>query len=176
MSTDTVLSYDTSPQDPFDRALSLSELRVEAEQLILAMNRPVRRVLLRAGRNEVEVDWETTPNHASPTAPMSDPRGTMGSGAGGHREPTATTDQPTATITVRAPLVGTFYAAPNPGATPFVQVGDVVRAGDQIAIVEAMKLLNPVTADRPGKVTAIRVADGEMVEFDQVLLELEPVD
>lgn len=100
MTTDTVLSYDTSPQDPFDRALSLSELRVEAEQLILAMGRPVRRVLLRAGRNEVEVDWETGPATGGPAGTLSTPatatpgvsggRGTMETGAGG-RPPPATT-------------------------------------------------------------------------------------
>ncbi|NUT95497.1 MAG: acetyl-CoA carboxylase biotin carboxyl carrier protein subunit, partial [Saccharothrix sp.] len=93
-----------------------------------------------------------------------------GTAAGGARAAGA------ATFAVRSPLVGTFYAAPNPGAAPFVQVGDIVRAGDQVALVEAMKLLNPITADRSGKVTAIHVADGEMVEFEQVLLELEPVD
>ncbi|MBM0235164.1 biotin/lipoyl-binding protein, partial [Micromonospora sp. STR1_7] len=75
---------------------------------------------------------------------------------------------------VRAPIVGTFYRSPEPGAAPFVAVGDLVRPGQPIAIVEAMKLMNEVTADRAGRVTAILVEDGQPVEYDQPLVELGP--
>jgi acetyl-CoA carboxylase biotin carboxyl carrier protein len=77
---------------------------------------------------------------------------------------------------VRAPLVGTFYASPQPGADPFVQEGDVVDAGQTVAIVEAMKLMNQVPADIAGKVAKILVQDGEWVEFEQALIILEPLE
>jgi acetyl-CoA carboxylase biotin carboxyl carrier protein len=75
---------------------------------------------------------------------------------------------------VTAPLVGMFYRAPQPGAPPFVEVGDVVEPGQTLAIVEAMKLMNPIVADRRGQVVAIHAADGEVVEYDQPLLDLAP--
>ncbi|WP_327085934.1 acetyl-CoA carboxylase, biotin carboxyl carrier protein [Nonomuraea sp. NBC_01738] len=75
---------------------------------------------------------------------------------------------------VCSPLVGTFYRAPEPGAKPFVEVGDVVAAGQQVGIVEAMKLLNPVMAERSGWVIAILAEDAARVEFGQPLLLLEP--
>jgi acetyl-CoA carboxylase biotin carboxyl carrier protein len=76
---------------------------------------------------------------------------------------------------ILAPLVGTFYRAPEPGAPPFVQEGDVVDEGQTVAIVEAMKLMNQVKADQGGRVAEIAVGDGEWVEFEQVLIYLEPV-
>ncbi|WP_146765387.1 acetyl-CoA carboxylase biotin carboxyl carrier protein, partial [Micromonospora saelicesensis] len=75
---------------------------------------------------------------------------------------------------VRAPIVGTFYRAPEPGARPFVAVGDLVRPGQPVAIVEAMKLMNEVIADRTGRVAAVLVEDGQPVEYDQPLVELDP--
>ena len=77
---------------------------------------------------------------------------------------------------ILAPLVGTFYRASQPGAKPFVEEGDVVDAGQTVAIVEAMKLMNQVAADRGGTVAAIVVDDGEWVEFEQVLMYIEPAE
>jgi acetyl-CoA carboxylase biotin carboxyl carrier protein len=73
-----------------------------------------------------------------------------------------------------AVLVGTFYRALEPGAKPFVQVGDLVEPGQQVAIVEAMKLMNPVVADVRGRVVEILAGDAEPVEYGQPLLVLEP--
>jgi acetyl-CoA carboxylase biotin carboxyl carrier protein len=75
---------------------------------------------------------------------------------------------------IKAPLVGTFYRASGPGAPPFVNEGDVVEVGQTVGIVEAMKLMNQVLADQGGKVSEIIVEDGSWVEFEQVLLYLEP--
>jgi len=75
-----------------------------------------------------------------------------------------------------APLVGTFYRAPQPGAKPFVEEGDVVDEGQTVGIVEAMKLMNEVKADRSGKVAEFAAAEGEWVEFEQVLVYLEPAE
>lgn len=75
---------------------------------------------------------------------------------------------------IKAPLVGTFYGAPSPGADPFVKEGDSVEAGQTVAIVEAMKLMNHVQADAAGVVAEIMAVDGQWVEFEQVLIYLEP--
>jgi len=71
--------------------------------------------------------------------------------------------------TVRSPMVGTFYASPSPEAAPYVRVGQTVKAGDTIGIIEAMKMFNPIEADVSGTVTAILVEAGQAVEFDEVM-------
>ena len=70
---------------------------------------------------------------------------------------------------VTSPMVGTFYEAASPGAKPFVQVGQQVSVGDTLCIVEAMKMLNQIEADKAGKVSAILVENGQPVEFGQAL-------
>lgn len=75
---------------------------------------------------------------------------------------------------VKAPMVGTFYRAPEPGARPFVQPGDTVTAGDTLCILEVMKLMNSLGADTAGVVREILVADGEVVEYGQPLIVIEP--
>src|SRR5579862_9209067 len=74
--------------------------------------------------------------------------------------------------TVTSPMVGTVYIAPEPGKPPFVKVGDAVREGDTLLVVEAMKTMNPILAPRAGTVTEILVSDAEPVEFGQMLLFL----
>jgi acetyl-CoA carboxylase biotin carboxyl carrier protein len=71
---------------------------------------------------------------------------------------------------VKSPMVGTAYLSAEPGAKPFAEVGDTVKAGDTLLIVEAMKVMNPITAPEGGVVKKIMVADGQPVEFDQPLV------
>jgi acetyl-CoA carboxylase biotin carboxyl carrier protein len=71
---------------------------------------------------------------------------------------------------VKSPMVGTAYLSPEPSARPFVEVGDTVKAGDTLLIVEAMKVMNPITAPEGGVVKKLLVADGQPVEFDQPLV------
>jgi acetyl-CoA carboxylase biotin carboxyl carrier protein len=74
---------------------------------------------------------------------------------------------------VKSPMVGTAYLTPEPGAAPFVSVGDKVSAGATLLIVEAMKVMNPITAPNGGTVKAIFVESGQPVEFDQPLMVIE---
>lgn len=76
-------------------------------------------------------------------------------------------------ITVKSPMVGTFYAAPSPEALPFVKIGQSVKEGDPLCIIEAMKTMNPIEADVSGKIKAILVDNGSPVEFDQPLFVIE---
>ncbi|WP_438950963.1 acetyl-CoA carboxylase biotin carboxyl carrier protein [Porticoccus sp.] len=71
---------------------------------------------------------------------------------------------------VKSPMVGTFYRSPSPGSAAFIEVGQQVKAGEVLCIVEAMKMMNQIEADKAGIVSAILVEDGEPVEFDQPLV------
>ena len=87
-------------------------------------------------------------------------------------EAAAPAPAPAADNAVLSPMVGTFYRSPSPEAPPFVEVGQTVRVGDVLCIVEAMKMMNQIEADRAGTVTAIHVENGEAVEFDQPLISV----
>ena len=73
---------------------------------------------------------------------------------------------------VQAPMVGTFYAAPAPGAQSFVQIGDEVKVGQVLCIIEAMKMMNQIESDRAGKVVSVLVQNGDPVEFGQPLFAI----
>lgn len=83
----------------------------------------------------------------------------------------ASSAQPTGHV-VAAPMVGTFYRAPSPSSPPFVDIGDKVREGDTLCIIESMKMMNHIKADRAGTVEAILVSNEAPVEFDQPLFTL----
>jgi acetyl-CoA carboxylase biotin carboxyl carrier protein len=74
---------------------------------------------------------------------------------------------------IKAPIVGTFYRAPNPDAPPFVQVGDIVDPGKTLCIIEAMKIMNEIESDVKGKIVKILVENGKPVEFGQPLFLIE---
>ncbi|MBL4585089.1 MAG: acetyl-CoA carboxylase biotin carboxyl carrier protein [Pseudomonadales bacterium] len=86
--------------------------------------------------------------------------------------PTPSKPEPSFENAVKSPMVGTFYRSPAPGSPMFVEVGQKVKAGDVICIVEAMKMMNQIEADRAGVVEAILVEDGCPVEFDQPLITI----
>src|SRR5262245_39304933 len=75
--------------------------------------------------------------------------------------------------TVTAPMVGTFYAAPAPGAKPFVEIGSEVKPGDVLCIIEAMKMMNQIESDKAGRVVSVLVKNGDPVEFGQSLFVIE---
>ncbi|TXI67377.1 MAG: acetyl-CoA carboxylase biotin carboxyl carrier protein [Limnohabitans sp.] len=75
--------------------------------------------------------------------------------------------------TVKSPMVGTFYRSSSPGAAPFVQIGSVVKEGDTLCIVEAMKILNEIESDKAGTVTQILCENGQAVEYGQPMFVIE---
>ncbi|MDT8878499.1 acetyl-CoA carboxylase biotin carboxyl carrier protein [Halomonas saccharevitans] len=85
-------------------------------------------------------------------------------------EPAAAAEPSYQGQSVNSPMVGTFYRSPAPGSKSFVEVGQSVKKGETICIVEAMKMMNQIEADRDGVIEAILVEDGEPVEFDQPML------
>ena len=74
---------------------------------------------------------------------------------------------------IKSPMVGTFYEAPSPGSKPFVSIGDNIKAGDTLCIIEAMKMLNQIESDKSGKIKAILTENAQPVEFYQVLFVIE---
>jgi acetyl-CoA carboxylase biotin carboxyl carrier protein len=74
---------------------------------------------------------------------------------------------------ITAPMVGTFYASPSPGAKPFIEIGDEVKVGQVLCIIEAMKMMNQIEADRAGRITSIMARSGDPVEFGQPLFVVE---
>jgi acetyl-CoA carboxylase biotin carboxyl carrier protein len=89
--------------------------------------------------------------------------------------PPTTAPETAGLIPIEAPMVGTFYRAPAPGAEPYVKEGDVVQKGTVVCIIEAMKLMNEIEAEVKGRVARIVVENGQPVEFGQTLFLLEPV-
>jgi len=77
-------------------------------------------------------------------------------------------------VEVKSPMPGTFYSSPDPDSSPFVSVGDTVKPGDTICIVEAMKIMNEIQAEDAGVVEEILIQNASPVEFDQVLFKLKP--
>jgi acetyl-CoA carboxylase biotin carboxyl carrier protein len=140
----------------------IDELCRCAARLVESTQRPLKSLRLRSGNLVVELEWCLPDGHAEPLGPVA---------AGALPEP-APQDS---SYIVHAPLVGTFYRAPSPDAPPFVDIGQQVVAGQQLAIVEAMKLMNAVQVDRPGIVVDVLVADGSAVEYGEALFVIAAV-
>jgi acetyl-CoA carboxylase biotin carboxyl carrier protein len=144
--------------------------------LLAALPERPKRLRVSAADVVVDLDWRTTPAPAAAPAPAVPMAVTAV-----HAEQAVLPVVEVAPATpveehfVLAPTIGTFYHAPEPGAAPFVSEGDVVGAGQQVGIVEAMKLMMPVEADQRGRVTAVLVKDGQAVEYGERLLALGPV-
>jgi len=127
----------------------LSEIEYEAKDWRVR----VARQLAAAGPAPVAVATPATqanPTAAAPAAPAANHPGALTS-----------------------PVVGTAYVAPEPSAPPFVRVGDKIKQGQTVLIVEAMKVMNPILAPRPGTVAQVLVANGQPVEFGEVLMVIE---
>ncbi|QKW10562.1 acetyl-CoA carboxylase biotin carboxyl carrier protein subunit [Streptomyces sp. NA04227] len=145
---------------------------------------PPLHIKVQYGQMSVEVDWRAPgPDGAAPAAPPA----AGGTSTPAALPPVAGAAAPTspaaeehgadraAPLSVVAPSVGTFYHRPEPGAEPFVAVGDRVQPGQQVGILEVMKMMSPVAAEAAGRVTEFLVPDGGSVEFQQPLIALEPV-
>ena len=133
----------------------LGELEVEVDGLRVRLAQPV------------PVAGAVT---AAASAPLATPAPAVAPGSGDAAPSKGFAAHPGA---VKSPMVGTAFTAAEPGTAPFVAVGDAVAAGDTVLIVEAMKVMNAITAPRAGTVMAILVENGQPVEFDEILLVIE---
>jgi acetyl-CoA carboxylase biotin carboxyl carrier protein len=154
---------------------SFDELTLEVEGMKLCL----RRGACGAAAATEQSSVASRSNGSSPIAPNSTGAASATSSAAQSAPAVAARNAPIAAAgtdpnvqDVVAPLLGTFYRAPKPGAAPFVEVGSVVEDDTVIAIIEVMKLMNSVRAGVRGTVTEILVGDGSLVEYEQVLLRV----
>lgn len=177
-----------------DVAVALAALRRTVGEVLRAAPATPGRVSVRIGSASIEVEWPV---------PAAGPGGEPLSGTpvpaarpetGGHLmspvpvpvlsgwtpavpvEQVPSNGAATNHYVLTSPMVGTFYCSQEPGAPPLVKVGDVLRPGQQVAIIEAMKLLSPVETDRAGRVVDIHVGNTDPVEYGQPLLTLDLLD
>lgn len=148
----------------------LAEVRGSVLGLLAELPRLPERLRVSVGDVAVELEWPASlaPDAPSETVTAAEPG----------LSPAQAPDQwlpPPGTEQVLAPTVGTFYRSPEPGAQPFVEVGDSVRPGQQVAILEAMKLMLPVEVETDGVVIEILKRDAAAVEYGEPLFLLEPV-
>jgi acetyl-CoA carboxylase biotin carboxyl carrier protein len=159
-----------------------------ATELARAVPKPPKRIRLQYGQTSVEVEWPPEPAEPAPQPAAQSPAqpGTQsaaqsaaqpGAQPGAQQAHSAQEAQTSrGTHYLCAPTVGTFYHSPEPGAPPYITVGDVVRPGQPVGVLEVMKMMSPVEADAAGRVVEILVPDAHSVEYQQRLLALEPVE
>ena len=126
---------------------------------------------VRISRHPTGATYAMLPQHMSygpPPAPPAAPVAAVAAPTAPAAPPAASPDQ-----TVTAPMVGTFYSAPAPGAKPFVDIGSEVKAGDVLCIIEAMKMMNQIESDKAGRIVSILAKNGDPVEFGQPLFVIE---
>jgi acetyl-CoA carboxylase biotin carboxyl carrier protein len=160
------------PRDGNGTDHRFGQLRTELTELLREIPGGYRSLSARLGDCAIRITWGD-PVPAVPTRSLSDgsTTGMEQSPDGGASEGQRGDD---AAPAVTAPMVGIVYWAPEPGARPYVSVGERVEAGQTVAIIEAMKLMNQIEAPWPGTVTELLVDNAERVEFDQALVRIKP--
>lgn len=149
------MKIDTNYIEKLAKILSdnnLTEITLEDENCAVSLRKEVTGIVQTVAAPAVQAAPAPTPAPAqtAPAAPKTDNR-----------------------KTITSPMVGTFYTAPSPDAKPFVQVGDTIKEGDVVCIVEAMKLMNEIDSEVAGKIVEICVENGQPVEYGQVLMYVE---
>ena len=117
------------------------------------------------GDRKIKVRRDSAPVMAYAPAPLAAPAAVAPAAAAAEAAPAAAPVD-----AVKSPMVGTVFLSPEPGAAPFVSPGQAVKQGDTLMIIEAMKVMNPITAPKSGTVTQVLVSDAQPVEFDQPLV------
>ncbi len=171
--------------DTSSNAPSIEGLVAAALRLLAQMTKHPERLRVQAGEHSIDVDWRPA-RSASPSASASPEPSMVSASVAAAMTSSAFAPAP-ATDTLRlfaddesgldyicAPMVGTFYHAPSPEAPPFVSVGDTVASGQQVGIVEAMKLMVPIEAVAHGRIVKAFVDNGEPVEYGQHLFAFAP--
>ncbi|MGY0057275.1 acetyl-CoA carboxylase biotin carboxyl carrier protein [Streptomyces sp. LZ34] len=170
---------------------TLDSLCRSVTELAKAAAKQPRRITLRHGQTTVEMEWPDPagPDHAPSSglplapapappqapAPQPQPAGpAMADGVGAVRPEAGPRQAGAGPRYVCASTVGTFYHAPEPGAPPFVAVGDMVKPGQPVGVLEVMKMMSTIESDVAGRVVEILVPNGQPVEYQQPLIAVEP--
>ena len=141
---------------------NLAEIEIKEGEESVRLARVPRAGMVQAA--PIQYAAPAAPMASAPVMPMQSP---VDAATGGSHKPVGS-ELPAGHV-VRAPMVGTFYASPSPEKPSFVSIGQAVKAGETLGIIEAMKMFNPIEADVSGIVLAIQCESGQPVEFDQPL-------
>ena len=141
----------------------VSEVEIEQKDFKITIKTP-------AGKKEVQVIAAPAPAYAAPLPAA--PAPVAAAPAPAAAAPAASSDAKY--VTIKAPMIGTFYRSSGPGKPPFVNVGDEVKKGQAICIIEAMKLFNEIESDVTGRIVKVLVDDAKPVEYDQPLFLVDP--
>ena len=144
----------------------VSEVEIEQKDFKITIKTP-------AGKKEVQVIAAPAPAYAAPAPGAAAPVAAPAPAAPAPAAP-APAKEESRYVTVKAPMIGTFYRAPGPGKPVFVNVGDTIEKGKPICIIEAMKLFNEIESDVSGKIVKVLVDDAKPVEYDQPLFLVDP--
>ncbi len=143
----------------------VSEVEIEQKDFKITIKTP-------AGKKEVQVITAAAPAYAPAATPVAAPAPLPAAPAAPAAAPAPAADSKY--ITVKAPMIGTFYRASGPGKPVFVNVGDEIKPGKTICIIEAMKLFNEIESEVSGKIVKVLVDDAKPVEYDQPLFLVDP--
>ena len=159
---------ESGPNDVFDvrKVRRFIELMNEHELTEIDLRQGDQRIRLRRGPEIVTMG--TTPPAPTPAPAASTPAPTTSAA------PAVAPKDDSNAVVIKSPMVGTFYASPNPDAPAFVKVGDQVGPETTVCIVEAMKVFNEIPAECSGKIVAVLAQTGDAVEFNQPLFRVEP--
>jgi acetyl-CoA carboxylase biotin carboxyl carrier protein len=155
-----------SPNGDTDRAMRVDTDLVRELAELLSANE-LSEIEVEDGDRKVRVRRDPAPIMAYSAAPAVAPPAVPAAVPAAEAAPAAPVDA------VKSPMVGTAFLSPEPGAKPFIAVGQNVKLGETLLIVEAMKVMNPIIAPKAGKVAQILVSDSQPVEFDQPLVVIE---
>ncbi|MDH3323564.1 MAG: acetyl-CoA carboxylase biotin carboxyl carrier protein [Flavobacteriaceae bacterium] len=142
-----------------------SEVKLEMEDIKITIKTG-------SGKSETTIIQQPVGSQMQLTSPAEVPSQSAAADAGGASEGSA--DENSKYVTIKSPIIGTFYRKPSPDKSVFVKVGDTVDAGDTVCIIEAMKLFNEVESEVSGKIVKVLVDDSSPVEFDQPLFLVDP--
>jgi acetyl-CoA carboxylase biotin carboxyl carrier protein len=161
-----------NPNGDTDDAMRVDTALVKELAALLSANE-LTEIEVEDGDRKIRVKREAAPVMAYTAAPAHAPAAGASAPVSAPASEAAPAAAAAAVDAVKSPMVGTAYLSPEPGAKPFIAVGAPVKQGDTLLIIEAMKVMNPITAPKGGKVTQILVGDSQPVEFDQPLVVIE---
>jgi acetyl-CoA carboxylase biotin carboxyl carrier protein len=149
----------------------IAELTLKSDDFELVVRKGTTASDRTSSQRTAEVEIVTAPPIAAPAAPPAAATVTAAATAAAPVPAPSATDR---TVTITSPMVGTFYRAPAPDEPPFVEVGDRIRSGQTVCIIEAMKLMNELEAEVSGEIVEILVENGDPIEYGQVLMRVNP--
>lgn len=151
---------------------NLAEIRIEKDTFKITIRTRDYYTVSARGAEHAPINYAMPPVQAQPAAPVASPAQAAPAAEAPKEKPASNSDKG---VTFKSPMVGTFYRAAGPDKEPFVKVGDMVKQGTILCVVEAMKLFNEIESDISGKIVKILVDNAKPVEYDQPLFIIEPM-